>query len=50
MNNIFEKDWAEESWGGFSGMSNNSDWSTAEKHEDDEPKTVDGNKIAAENR
>ena len=49
MNNIFEKDWAEESWGGFSGMSNNSDWSTIEKKEDDKSKkSVDDNEIAEE--
>jgi hypothetical protein len=49
MNNIFEKDWAEESWGGFSGMSNNSDWSTVEKKADNKPKkTVDENEIAEE--
>jgi hypothetical protein len=49
MNNIFEKDWAEESWGGFSGMSNDSDWSTVEKKEDNKPKkNVDDNEIAEE--
>jgi hypothetical protein len=49
MNNIFEKDWAEESWGGFSGMSNDSDWSTVKKNEDDKPKkTVAEDEIAEE--
>jgi hypothetical protein len=38
MNNIQEKDWAEESWGGHSGISNNSDWCTVEKKKNDEPK------------
>jgi hypothetical protein len=40
MNNIPENDWAEESWGGFSGMSNDSDWSTVEKNEDPDPEDV----------
>jgi hypothetical protein len=31
MNNIFEKDWAEENWGGFSGMSIDSDWCIVDK-------------------
>jgi hypothetical protein len=47
MNNIHEKDWAEESWGGFSGMSNDSDWSSPEKIENGKPgKPADENETA----
>lgn len=37
MNNIHEKDWAEDSWGAYSGMDNNSDWCIAHKEVDDKP-------------
>jgi hypothetical protein len=51
MNNIPEKDWAEEGWGGFSGMSNHSDWSTVEKNDNAEPKKIaNGNKIKGEEK
>ena len=31
MNNIQEKDWAEDSWGGYSGMDNHSSWCIVNK-------------------
>ncbi|MFP4418466.1 MAG: hypothetical protein ACOC41_05620 [Chitinivibrionales bacterium] len=30
MNNIHEEDWAAESWGGHTGMGNDSEYSTVE--------------------
>ncbi len=46
MNNIQEKDWAEESWGGFSGMDKYSDYCIVEKSDDTKAvKERDGNEI-----
>jgi len=37
MNHIPEKDWAEESWGGHSGMDGNSDWCKVDKIVNEKP-------------
>ena len=37
MNNIHEKDWAEDSWGGYSGMDDHSGWCIVNKEVDDKP-------------
>jgi hypothetical protein len=49
MNNIHEKDWAEDSWGGYSGMGNDSDWCNVNKKVDDKPVTkTDDNECPTE--
>lgn len=40
MNNIHEKDWAEDSWGGYSGMDNHSSWCGVNKEVDDKPAAI----------
>jgi len=41
MNNIHEKDWAEDSWGGgYSGMDSHSDWCTVDKAINEKPAEI----------
>ncbi len=40
MNNIQEKDWAEDSWSGHTGMDSFSDYSTADETADQEGKDM----------
>ena len=37
MNNIHEKDWAEDRWGGHSGMDGPTGWNIVNKEVDDKP-------------
>jgi hypothetical protein len=47
MNNIQEKDWAEDSWGGHSGMGSDSDYCIVDDKGDDKPAEIkDDNEIS----
>lgn len=48
MNNIHEKDWATEPWGGYSGMGSNADYSIVDENESD--KNVKNPESCGDNR
>ena len=48
MNNIHEKDWAEDNWGGHSGMDNNSDYCIVDKDDEKPAATTENDEIPAE--
>lgn len=49
MNNIHEKDWAEDNWGGHSGMDNHADYATVDKDPEDKPAATNGDDLGLAN-